>query len=218
MIMKWVTYQKGWQGRRCVWVCFTGYSAVRGAIHPIRREEAHSALWRELGWSRGHQREAAELWRLWNLCLQKISRCSFFVIHLPVLTCFPPLLLLLCRKNPHILLNPRRFGDASLQQGQRQIGYLWERREKKPGATYWEAKISLQHQSVMMETEDGLYWWWIHKKVWIYLEFLDKEQIRGGTNIFAKIDMENWTILPVTGSTCFLSSATHFGKLTSPVL
>lgn len=38
------------------------------------------------------------------------------------------------KKTPHILLNPRRFEDASLQQGQRQIGYLWERRGKKPPA------------------------------------------------------------------------------------
>lgn len=31
-----------------------------GAIHPMRREEAHSALCRELGWSGGHRCEAAQ--------------------------------------------------------------------------------------------------------------------------------------------------------------
>lgn len=41
MIMKWVTYQRGLaEGRRF----YTGYSAVRGAIHPMRRGSTFSTL------------------------------------------------------------------------------------------------------------------------------------------------------------------------------
>lgn len=215
MIMKWVTYQRGLaEGRRF----YTGYSAVRGAIHPMRRGSTFSTLQgagvkrRSPMWGSTTARTQTTPPKKTNTLFAAKNRRFFpnssshfdlfpstsfplsslfqsvssfcFVLVLPLFPFFcgeqeegidcvdlfcclnymqlseknKNLIWCLCsvKKTPHILLNPRRFEDASLQQGQRQIGYLWERRGKKAPSSLVSRQISPKHKSAMMETEDGV--------------------------------------------------------------